>query len=155
MSDGVCRATPQRVRHFCLGYIRVLKKRPQSFVRLLTSKSCHIRYTCSPQRQQRLRSDDVQRDSRNGEGQTSRDLVYLRGTDYPCEYVTARAAKFMLEYISERDSRQIDAKFDTPVPRNGSDVFEVAAGVQRECRRSFNGIYYQSLIQSTTIIEIY
>ena len=35
-------------------------------------------------------------------------------------------SKFMLlGYISERDSSQIDAKFDTSVPRNGSNVFEV------------------------------
>ena len=35
-------------------------------------------------------------------------------------------SKFMLlEYISERYSRRIDAKFDTPVPCNGSNVFKV------------------------------
>ena len=33
----------------------------------------------------------------------------------------------LLEYISERDLRQIDAKFDTSAPRNGSNV-EVTNG---------------------------
>ena len=51
---------------------------------------------------------------------------YIYGTDYPGEYITARDFKFLLlGYISERDSCQIEDKFDTPVPRNGSNVFEV------------------------------
>ena len=83
---------------------------------------CHVRDTCSLQRQQRLRSDDAQRNSRNDESETSCDLVYMK-TNYPREYVTARefqvpAARkytFLTGLASHRDVR-----FDTPVPRNGS-----------------------------------
>ena len=62
-----------------LSYIQVKKRRyfvsypslekRQSFASLRPSKSCQVRYTCSPQHQQCLRSDNVQRDCRNGESQ--------------------------------------------------------------------------------------
>ena len=49
-------------------------------------------------------------------------------------------------YISERDSCQIDAKFNTPVSRNGSNVYEV---MRRPSQNGFN----QSIIQPMGFLE--
>ena len=46
---------------------------------------------------------------------TSHDLVYIWGTDYLGEYVTAHGFQGHAAWIySERDLCQIDARFDTP-----------------------------------------
>ena len=68
-----------------------LEKRPQSFARLHPLKSCHVRYTCSPHNASNVfevttfnETDEMARVT------VSRNLVYIQGTDYLVEYLTAR-----------------------------------------------------------------
>ena len=65
---GACRllpATTKKAIYFY--YIRVFKMHNPPLARIHASNSCYVRYACFPQRQQRLSSDDVQRDCRNGD----------------------------------------------------------------------------------------
>ena len=85
---------------------RSLKICLHSFAHVCTLNRCQVPYTCSPQWQQRLQSDDVQRDCRNGK----RDLhiIIYRESIICISKVELTACDFQVSaariYVSKRES---------------------------------------------------